>query len=177
MTGKRVRRPNTKYINWVHSVLDIKDYNLKQCIFGEHLLQTEPYKTIGIVESEKTAIIATPYMPEILFLAVGSLNNFKYDILKPLKGHKIMLFPDLGCFDQWEKKADQLTGFDIIVNDVLENGYKDKKLGFDIADILQNYTLNTFNVDYLTKLDVLEKMINKNFKLQKLIDLMDLNLK
>ena len=45
--GKRIKN-NT---NWVHSVLKISNFNLKQCLFGEHLLNQFPNKTIGIVES------------------------------------------------------------------------------------------------------------------------------
>jgi hypothetical protein len=176
LTGKRVKKPYN-CITWVHAVLDIKDFNLRQCLFGEHILYTESYKTIGIVESEKTAIIATPYMPEVLFLAVGSFNNFKYDILKPLKGRKIILFPDLGCLDKWKDKTNELKGFDFIINDVLENGYQDKKLGYDIADVLQNYSLNTFDTEYLTKLETLDKLIIKNPAIKLLIDKFDLELK
>ena len=51
-SGKR-----TKNITWVHSVLKLKKFNLKQCLFGLHQLNNFPDHIIGIVESEKTAII------------------------------------------------------------------------------------------------------------------------
>ena len=54
-TGKRIKEPISK-ISWVHSRLRINDFNLAQCLFGEHLLQ-DTTKIVAIVESEKTAII------------------------------------------------------------------------------------------------------------------------
>jgi len=177
MTGKRIKKPYN-HINWVHSVLDIEGYNLKQCLFGEHLLRAEPlHKLIGVVESEKTAIIAAAYMPDVLFLAVGSLNNLKYDILRPLKGRKLILYPDLGCFDQWKEKTDQLKGFNIEINGALEKHYEDKTLGYDIADILIDYKLDYFNHEYLVKKNTLDEMISRNPALDRLIKKFDLELK
>jgi len=50
--GHRVHGKN----NWVHSVLKLDNFNLKQCLFGEHILKHAPDATVCIVESEKTAI-------------------------------------------------------------------------------------------------------------------------
>ena len=56
-TGKRLKSKDEKpLINWVHSVLKKPNYNLKQCLFGLHLLN-DNVKQVAIVESEKTAII------------------------------------------------------------------------------------------------------------------------
>jgi hypothetical protein len=35
-TGKRVKEPINK-ISWAHTVLKLPDFNLSQCLFGEHL--------------------------------------------------------------------------------------------------------------------------------------------
>jgi len=50
-TGKRVKEP-FNHITWVHKALKQPDFNLKQCLFGEHLLQDKT-KPVAIVESEK----------------------------------------------------------------------------------------------------------------------------
>ena len=42
-------RPRS-YVSWVHTELNLVDYNLKQCLFGEHLLSDNPAKPIAIVE-------------------------------------------------------------------------------------------------------------------------------
>ena len=58
LTGHRVQEP-FPHINWVHSVLKLPDFKLTQCFFGEHLLPYIRDKPVAIVESEKTAILAT----------------------------------------------------------------------------------------------------------------------
>jgi len=79
-TGKLIKYDNNghrikNHNNWVHSVLNIENFNLKQCLFGEHLLSQFPNKTIGIVESEKTAIIASVFLTDLLWLATGGVEN------------------------------------------------------------------------------------------------------
>ena len=75
VTLKRIKPAQpAKYsapVDWVHSRLQrekkLQAFNLKQCLFGLHQLahHNQPLKPkpIGIVESEKTAIIASIYMP------------------------------------------------------------------------------------------------------------------
>lgn len=130
-TGKRTKDVNGKaYINWVHQ----KPFNLKQCLFGLHLMN-ESKKPIGIVESEKTAVIMSIKEPRLIWMACGSVNGFKIDYLAPLRLRKIIAFPDKGCFEKWEETAETLreSGFDITVNDVLEKSIN-ANLGDDIAD-------------------------------------------
>lgn len=38
---------------------------MKQCLFGEHLLLQYPTKPVAIVESEKSALIASHFMPDL----------------------------------------------------------------------------------------------------------------
>ena len=47
--------------NWIHRIHQLPDFHLRQCFFGEHLLPKYPGKTVAIVESEKTAVIASGY--------------------------------------------------------------------------------------------------------------------
>ena len=81
-TGKRVKRP-FNYITWVHKAIDQPEYELKQCLFGEHLLHDKT-KPLAIVESEKTAIIASVYFPQFIWVAAGSLNNLNAEKCKVL---------------------------------------------------------------------------------------------
>jgi hypothetical protein len=53
-TGKRVKEP-FNHINWAHKALKQPEFELKQCLFGEHLL-IDKTKPVAIVESEKTAV-------------------------------------------------------------------------------------------------------------------------
>ena len=66
-TGKRVKEPYN-HVTWVHSVLHKGDYNLKQCFFGEHLLSENKRRPVALVESEKTALIASYYLPQFLWI-------------------------------------------------------------------------------------------------------------
>ena len=142
-TGSRLKKEDQNYISWFHSELKYKgvltDFNLQQCLFGAHQLNTEPAdKPIGIVESEKTAIIMTALMPDFIWMASGGLSQIKKEIFMPLFGREIRLFPDLNGFEKWEEKKEILldAGFDISINDFLEKNtsIEEKKEGFDLVD-------------------------------------------
>ncbi len=134
--GKRAKNNEGKgYISSVRSVLKLNDFNLKQCLFGLHLVNNET-KYIAVVESEKTAIVMSIIMPEYIWLSTGSLTGFKYENLQPIRKYNIVAFPDKDCFNTWQTKANELKkyGFKINVSDVLENSNLPK--GSDIADIV-----------------------------------------
>jgi hypothetical protein len=137
-TGKRVKELYN-HISWVHKALKQPEFDLKQCLFGEHLLRSDPQKPVAIVESEKTAIIASMYLPGFIWLAVGSLSNLTADRCKPLAGRKVILYPDLKAFDKWKVKAAELSHLArFVVSDLLERKASevDKQQGFDLADYL-----------------------------------------
>lgn len=127
--GKRIKEPFNHFTN-VHSILKLKDFNYKQCLFGLHLLNGNT-KPVAIVESEKTAIIMSIVDDSYLWLATGGKGNFNYEFLAPIKGREITAFPDAGE-TIWSEVAERLNkvGFNITVSDVLNE--KDK--GFDLAD-------------------------------------------
>lgn len=138
-TGKRIKFEGGCLTNWVHAVFKIKNFNLKQCFFGEHLLQQFPEKLIGIVESEKTAIIASIFFPDLIWLATGGAENINQEKVKSLQGRKVILFPDASeggiIYQKWREKAKEF-GFEI--SDYLEINTNDvqKSDGVDIADFL-----------------------------------------
>ncbi|MDB9754895.1 DUF6371 domain-containing protein, partial [Winogradskyella sp.] len=127
-TGKR-----SKQISWVHSQINKPHFELNQCLFGLHLV-TDEIKKIAIVESEKTAILFSIERPDYVWLATGSLTNFKPNLLEPIKGKVIKAFPDKGGFKKWNKVASDCNnkGFKIEVSRILER--EDVKSGNDIAD-------------------------------------------
>jgi len=136
-TGKK------KKINWIHSVLKLPDFNLKQCLFGLHLLNSDRTKPIALVESEKTAVIASIAFPEFIWMATGGLLNLKEEMIKPLANRKVILFPDAGCYDDWNKKVKDLPkNIHFMISDLVENKAteEEKRQGLDIADyIIQIY--------------------------------------
>jgi hypothetical protein len=141
-TGKRIKDRT----NWVHKLIGQPEFNLKQCLFGEHLL-IDKTKPVAIVESEKTAIIASAYFPDFIWLACGGLGNLSTEKCSVLKGRKVTLFPDLKGFDRWSSKATEL-GYSI--SDLLERKATDieKQQGLDIADYLIKYSINDFNMTH-----------------------------
>ena len=144
-TGKRVKEP-FNYIGWVHKVLKQPEFELKQCLFGEHLL-IDRTKPVAIVESEKTAVIASVYLPQFIWVAVGSLTNLNAEKCKMLKGRIVTLFPDLNGFDKWSSKAKELSHLAIFtVSDLLERKATEaeKEQGFDLADYLIKFNYKEF---------------------------------
>ena len=141
-TGKRNR---AKTPTWTHAVLKLQGFNLVQCFFGEHQLAREN-KPVAIVEAPKTAAIMTPIEPRYTWLATGGAEGLTVKKCEILTGKHIVLYPDLGKFEQWTQRADALKkrlNLDIIVSDILEKyvselpehqAEKDQKDGLDIAD-------------------------------------------
>lgn len=72
----------------------------KPCLFGEHQLNDiDNSFLIGIVESEKTAIICAAYFPvlknrKICWLASSGSNGLTFDKIQCLRGRDILLCPD-----------------------------------------------------------------------------------
>ena len=144
-TGKRVKEP-FNHINWVHSLLKQPEFELRQCLFGEHLL-IDKTKPVAIVESEKTAVIASVYLPQFIWVAVGSLTNLNAEKCSILKGRTVTLFPDLNGFEKWSSKAKELLHLAIFtVSDLLERKATEteKKQGFDLADYLIKFDYKAF---------------------------------
>ncbi len=163
--GHRIKEPQS-YVTWVHAVIKTKDYHLKQCLFGEHLLSEQTDKKVMLVESEKTAIIASHFMPDFLWLATGGMNGcFSSDAMQVLRDRDVILIPDLGASNEWHNKAVLLKPIckSISVSDVLEKcaTEEQRNAGLDIADFLLMEETSQM---------ILQRMIRNNPSVQLLID-------
>ena len=108
-TGHRLKVPHP-HVCWVHTELRLSGFNLCQCFFGEHLLVRYSDKTVFIVESEKTALIAAHFMPDGLWLATGGKNGcFNEKAVRVLAHRDVVLMPDLGATEQWKQKTSMLA--------------------------------------------------------------------
>jgi hypothetical protein len=155
-TGKRTKKPYN-HITWAHSTLKLADFNLNQCFFGEHLLKDKT-KPVALVESEKTAILASLYLPQFIWLATGGLQNLSQKRCESLKGRNVVLFPDVNCLEKWQEKAEKLSGFaSLTVSELLEQEATEAERieGLDLADYLLrfNYMEFTFTVVEAPKLE------------------------
>lgn len=142
-------------INWVHTYKDesgkdlrkrgiiSEDWTQTQCLFGEHLLTKRPLDVVGLVESEKTALVASICLPKYVWVSVGGASNFTPERAKPLENRKVLVFADLNKADEWEQRAEELRGkgYDVKLSQVFQQlaTDEDRKKGHDIADVLIRY--------------------------------------
>ncbi len=146
--GRRIKKPYN-HITWVHSALKLPDFELRQVFFGEHLLTNANIsKPVAIVESEKTSVIASAYLPQFIWLATGALNNLNAEKCKSLKGRTVYLLPDLNAFDKWSVKVKEIAGLmpdtEFKLSDCLEaiSTEEERKSGLDLADYMLRLPLS-----------------------------------
>lgn len=101
-------------------------------LFGLHLLPYYPQKTVCIVESEKTALVCACQYPQHLWMATGGCGNLQASKLQPLKGRKLMVFPDSGEYGKWAccMKESGIDNYQIV--DFMEQ----YETNTDIADVI-----------------------------------------
>jgi hypothetical protein len=142
-TGKRRKDVHP---TWTHTLMNVKDYHLQQCLFGEHLLKKNR-NPVAVVESEKTAVISSLYFPDFVWLACGGKEGLKAKKMEVLKGRKVILFPDVDGYGLWCEKADELSPMlDITVSDLIEKkaSPEEREGKFDLADYLLKFNPEDF---------------------------------
>ena len=138
---------------WIHKLIPQEtewlpayvDQDMRvDCLFGGHLLPKYPNKKIALFEAPKTAIMAAPYLPDILCLAVVAVDYLTIERVQALKGRTVILYPDASkdgkAFKKWSEKAEKwryLAAFS--TSSYLESTCSDeeKAKGFDFADLLE----------------------------------------
>ena len=67
---------------------------------------------IAVVEAEKTAVILSERYPEYVWLAAGGLGEVQVDKFRPLRGHKVIMFPDTDpegvAYNRWYEAAERV---------------------------------------------------------------------
>lgn len=111
------------------------------CLFGLPQLATAPAgQPVALVESAKTAMLATPYFPQYTWLATMGLSYLTPERLAPLRGHRVVLFPDAGALAAWQVRVNELRGlgFTVQVSAELESLVTpdERGAGLDLADVL-----------------------------------------
>jgi hypothetical protein len=117
-----------------------EDFNYKQIFFGEHLLRREAVTPVAVVESEKTAILASLCMPQFIWLATGSKQWLKVERLQRLDNRQVILYPDADGFELWQAVAldAQRQGLNVKTSRLIENfaSSEQKQNQYDLADYL-----------------------------------------
>ena len=141
-------RDHHHHPTWVSAVLNkfyewpVEEKN-PHCLFGMHLLDEDKEKAVAVVEAEKTAVIMSEVFPQYLWLATGGLSCLNEKALFPLRGRRIVLFPDTDpkgkTYKEWycrAKKAEWLLGHPVTVSPLLERqATRDqKKRKIDLVD-------------------------------------------
>ena len=140
-TGHRIK-DNQIPVNWVHPAFKkagyiTQDWEMTQCLFGEHLLEEYPDKPVCLVEAEKTAVICAGYVPSCIWVAVGGKTQLG-DKLNVLIDRKFVVYPDIDATDNWLEWFGKHPYLSAIVSMYLEENCtdEDREAQVDIADIL-----------------------------------------
>lgn len=151
--GHRVKDKILYPTTWLHARMkrakqnpfDEEKEDKSFCLFGQHLMSSNPNAIINIVESEKTAVVMSvaygrsEQQVQMACCGLGMLTNSRY-LLRPLieANRKIVLYPDRDGVDRWQEAARQIGYKNMIVNSepvrkwwIPEDGDK-----ADIADII-----------------------------------------
>ena len=109
------RRKSGYSQNWLLAKRKQSDRRAPWPLFGEHLLNLNPSAPVGIVESEKTALIAAICAPGYVWTATGSLSNLNARRCAALDGRECYVFPDADGLERWREKATALhaSGFSV----------------------------------------------------------------
>lgn len=118
------------------AALETEDIRAPWCNFGDHLLAGRPDAEVCLVESEKTAVIASiaygERYPDKVWIAVGSKSKLTpakcVERCEPYRGHKVVIYPDYdGYFDEWKTdkngKKRFVIGWKSICKILLEAGF------------------------------------------------------
>ena len=132
-TAKSIQyQPNGKRVDngAVYHYTSEQGYRL--CLFGEHLLTDG--QTVGLVESEKTALVCSIMYPESCWIATGGATMLNSEKAQALKNYGVIL-----CYDADDagRRATQKAQT-IFANLGIKSSYKDyfpnKTDGYDLAD-------------------------------------------
>ena len=133
-----------------------------------------------MVESEKSAVIGSAIFPGYVWLATGGKSQLREEKLRVLTGRTVLLFPDADGYAEWKQRAGSMNFCKVIVSDLIEKNAtpEQKAAHIDIADwIVFQIRESKINctADHLVEAErILQRMIEKNPALQKLIDDFDL---
>ncbi len=133
------------------------------CNFGDCQLDERPGDPLGIVESEKSALILSLAYPGIIWIAVGSKQNLTPKRFEPYRGRKVTIYPDRDGYNNkprkdgrgiekgWRTIARELAGygFSLFVDTTTLNHYPQfegvnedgspRECKKDLADLVLEY--------------------------------------
>ena len=160
-------RTKDKNPTWVNHILARREGRKKgegttsHCFFGLHLLlevqlftnRSADNTTIAIVEAEKTAVILSEHYPQYIWLAAGGKGQIQIDKFRPLRGRKVILFPDTdpdgSTFKSWSDKA----------KEVMDSIFWEDSLPIRVSPILEQHATAEQKA---RKIDLVDFLFEKN---------------
>ena len=116
-----------------------------ECLFGEHLLPRYPDSGVALVESPKNALFGAIAFPQLTWVAAGNKHMLKRQVLEPLRGRDVMVFPDCDAVEEWTQRLKQMADLaNFTVSDFCRRTAPEGQPKFDIADYMQQQ-LSTSN--------------------------------
>jgi hypothetical protein len=118
------------------------------CLFGEHLLDSEKKKPVCVVESEKTAVIASFFYPAFDWVACGSNNGLtdgkdgKPDKISMLKGRTVYWLCDADKASRMRTENGQVRPSSVrhLIENIdafhIADLFVDRNDGYDIGDAI-----------------------------------------
>ena len=130
-------RDKSKGISNLHSELKRKDKTHPtqgdQVLFGSHLLRLYPDASVGVVESQKSAVILSITYPNMVWLATAGMTNFNERLLSSIYDRNVIAYPDFNGVQEWTRRAKELPFKNIRISDWWRYAQDEKE---DITDVV-----------------------------------------
>ena len=130
-------RDKSKGASNIHAELKRKDKThptqADQVLFGSHLLRLYPSASVGVVESQKSAVILSIIYPEIVWVATAGMTNFNERLLAPIYDRNVVAYPDVNGVKVWTERAKDLPFKNIRISDWWRYAQDEKE---DITDVV-----------------------------------------
>lgn len=130
-------RDKSKGASNIHAELRRKDKTLPtqgdQVLFGSHLLPLYPSASVGVVESQKSAVILSVIYPNLIWLATAGMTNFNERLLAPIYDRNVVAYSDFNGVQEWTERAKQLPFKNIRISDWWRYAQDEKE---DICDVV-----------------------------------------
>ena len=130
-------RDKSKGASNIHAELRRKNKTLPtqadQVLFGSHLLRLYPTASVGVVESQKSAVILSIIYPQIVWVATAGITNFNERLLSSIYDRNVIAYPDFNGVQEWTQRAKDLPFKNIRVSDWWRYAQDEKE---DITDVV-----------------------------------------
>lgn len=138
--------------SWISTFLKAREpllqsWQVTHSLFGLHLISDASHhpSPICIVESEASAVVLSELFPESIWMAYVSIPHLTPDLLAPLEGHTVTIYPRTDdimstylFFCDYAEQVLRFYSLDLHIDTTLENHATEvqKSRGIDILDFI-----------------------------------------